>query len=114
MNVQGITHPIEEESRGESRVDIQTRTYVETIKGIRNVGESESENQFSHKEELKINTTLEGETVRCNFETEQYGVVNYFKEFTVLIHFPGCPLMKWICANGCKSYGVIKDDTLIR
>ena len=62
----------------------------------------EKEDYLDWDEDNKLNTALEGEIVRCEFEEEHYeGIVSCFKDSAILVHFLGRPpneveLRRWL------------------
>ena len=91
-------------SNGKDLADNITRSYAEMLKGERE-GEDKEGNPDNASEmgvENQLNTSLEGEVVRCEFEEDHYeGVVNCFRDSTILVHFLGRPpneveLRRWL------------------
>ena len=88
----------------EGKEVIASRTYAEMLKGYsENQGkETDNESHSDWDEDNKLNTALEGEVVRCEFEADHYeGVVSCFKDSTILVHFLGRPpneveLRRWL------------------
>ena len=80
------------------------QSYAEILKGdSEDEGKEDQPDRGSDvEEENLVNATLEGEVVRCEFEEEHYeGVVNCFKDSTILVHFLGRPpneveLRRWL------------------
>lgn len=77
-------------------------SYANMLRGFGDDKGSDSESSSDFDVDTKLNTTIEGETVRCEFEKEHYeGIVNCFKDSTILVHFLGRPpneveLRKWL------------------
>lgn len=79
-----------------------------------NYKDPDKESVHSMDQKAKLNTTMVGETVTCDFEEKQYeDVVNYFKESTMLIHFLGRPpnemdLRRWLQEIWCDKGWVME------
>ena len=91
-------------SSGNGLTDKITRSYADLLKG-ESEGEEKEGNPDNDSEmgvENQLNATLEGEVVRCEFEEDHYeGVVNCFRDSTILVHFLGRPpneveLRRWL------------------
>ena len=93
-----------ETKEGGSPAKEMVTTYAAMLKG----GSAEEgkkapvDSDLDDDNENIVNATLEGEVVRCEFEEEHYeGVVNCFKDSTILVHFLGRPpneveLRRWL------------------
>ena len=83
-------------------VEAGTRSYAEMVKGESDGEERNSDYSSEKGYEMPINTSLAGGTVSCEFEDDHYeGVVNCFRDITILVHFLGRPpnevdLRRWL------------------
>ena len=75
---------------GKETEESSPRTYADMLKGHGGNKEMETESYSEVGEDNGLNTALEGEVVRCEFEADHYeGVVSCFKDSTILVHFLG-------------------------